>query len=64
MEGILYERLIDYIKGRKAMYADILANNGGNAEAIKTIVLELEHLLEYADLQEKAELEQMAKECN
>ena len=64
MEGIVYERVMGYIKRRKAMYADILANNAGNAEAIKSIVLELEHLVEYAELQERVELEQMAKEAN
>lgn len=64
MEGIVYERLMGYIKRRKDLYADILANNAGNAEAIKAIMLELEHLVEYAELQEKIEVDKMAKENN
>lgn len=64
MEGIVYERLMGYIKRRKAMYEDILANNKGNAETIKSIILELGNLINYAELQERVELEQMAKEGN
>ena len=62
MENIVYERLIAYIERRKGLYADILANNGGKSETIESIMLELENVLEYAEIQEKVELEKMAKE--
>lgn len=65
MEGIVYERLKGYIKRRKGLYLALLSQlkDMGDAEKIYiAIIMELDALLDYAEIQENAEIEQMAKE--
>lgn len=67
MEGIVYERLKGYIKRRKGLYLDYIMSvkDTGERERIyMALVMELDALLDYAEIQENAEIEQMAKEGN
>ena len=55
-----YNLLMSGIKARRDMYKQIVDNSKGNDEVVKSILIELEAIIEIADKIEQVEIEEMA----
>ena len=55
-----YNLLMSGIKARRDMYKQIVDNSKGNDEVVKSILIELEAIIELADKIEQVEIEEMA----